>query len=99
MRLARLYARRLARRLGPLTAYVFGSYARGDFNDSSDIDVLVVSDALPARPLERMDVLFSCALPGIEPRGYTNAEFAMLLKKGDPGAIEAKERGYLVSFS
>lgn len=96
MRLAQLYARRLARRLGPLTAYIFGSYARGDFNDGSDIDVLIISDALPARPLERMDVLYSCVLPGIEPRGYTNVEFSRLLKKGDPAVTEAKECGYMV---
>lgn len=98
IRLAKRYARLLARRLGPLMAFVIGSYARGDFNDASDIDVIIVSDALPTRPLERMEVLYSCVLPGIEPRGYTSTEFSRLLKRGDPGAIEAIERGYIVAY-
>lgn len=88
IRLARRYARRLAKRLGPLSAYVIGSYARGDFNEASDIDVLVISDALPSHPLKRMELLYSCVLPGIEPRGYTTAEFRRRLETGDPAARE-----------
>lgn len=95
--LARRYARRLAKRLGPLIAYLIGSYARGDFNEGSDIDILIVSDVLPVNPLRRMEVLYSCVLPGIEPRGYTHAEFARLLEKGDPAAREAVRVGVMVS--
>lgn len=97
IRIAQRYAGRLAKRLGPLTAYLVGSYARGDFNEGSDIDVLVVSDALPQNPLLRIEVLYSCVLPGIEPRGYTTAEFTRLLEKGDPAATEAVGLG-IVAF-
>lgn len=96
IRLARRYTRRLAKRLGPLTAYLIGSYARGDFNDGSDIDILIISDALPDHPLRRAELLYSCLLPGIEPRGYTAAEFRRLLEKGDPAAREAVERNSVI---
>ena len=96
IRLARRYARRLAKRLGPLSAYLIGSYARGDFNQGSDIDMLIISDALPTHPLRRAEILYSCLLPGIEPRGYTGAEFRRLLEKGDPAAREAVEQGSII---
>jgi predicted nucleotidyltransferase len=46
------------RELGPATLLVFGSYARGDFNLWSDVDVIVVSPALRgARFTERWRLL------------------------------------------
>lgn len=50
--LASQYADRVRDRYGP-AVLPFGSVARGDFNLWSDVDVLVVSDALPAHPLAR----------------------------------------------
>ncbi len=43
--------------LGVRAVVVFGSVARGDFNDGSDIDVLVVAEQLPAHPSERLRAL------------------------------------------
>ncbi|MDQ3781438.1 MAG: nucleotidyltransferase domain-containing protein [Actinomycetota bacterium] len=39
--------------------------ARGDFNEASDIDVLVMGDQLPGRPLDR-PLLISHRSPGVE---------------------------------
>ena len=38
------YATELSRELGNVTFILFGSYARGDFNLWSDIDIIVISD-------------------------------------------------------
>jgi len=40
----REYASRLRARLGRLSMALYGSYARGDFNLWSDVDVIVVSE-------------------------------------------------------
>lgn len=79
-----------------IAAVVFGSYARGDFNTSSDIDVLVVSDALPTGFRERIDVLWRQRPPGLEPVGWTVAEHAERRRRGDPIASEADHAGVVV---
>lgn len=73
----------LRRATGPVTAVVYGSVARGDFNRWSDIDLLIVAADLPAQPLERLDLLLRVCPPGVEPRGYTVAEFARLQRRVD----------------
>jgi len=40
-----------------VTAVLVDSYARGDFNLWSDVDVLLISDSFPERPLERLKML------------------------------------------
>jgi uncharacterized protein len=44
--LIRLYGKRLK------GIYLYGSYARGDFQEGSDLDVLVVLDAFERAPIE-----------------------------------------------
>jgi len=86
-------------RVGRVTVIVFGSYARGDFNVWSDIDVLVVTDTpLPPNPLRRLDMIEDCLLAtsGIEPVILTVEEFKSRLRKRDPVAIEAVEKGVTV---
>ncbi len=73
--LASRYADRVRERYGPATVLLYGSVARGDFNLWSDIDVLVVSDALPPNPLARSDALNRLVLPGVEPKGFTLREY------------------------
>jgi len=86
-------------RVGRVTVIVFGSYARGDFNVWSDIDVLVVTDTpLSSNPLRRLDMIEDCLLAtsGIEPVILTVEEFKSRLRKRDPVAIEAVEKGVTV---
>lgn len=83
---ARRYARRVAERVAVRWAVVAGSVARGDFHDGSDIDVLVVSDALPPQPLRRAEVLFGVAFGGVEPKGLTSGE----VRSGIPGLRQIK---------
>jgi predicted nucleotidyltransferase len=65
-------------------ALVYGSYARGDFNEWSDIDVLlVVEDNLPRNPLKRLELMEDCLLqaPGVEPLILSTSELEKLLEK------------------
>jgi predicted nucleotidyltransferase len=91
--LARAYVERLADVVPVGAAAVAGSVARGDFNVWSDIDVVVVSDALPEAGPARAEALALGEAPGVEPHGYTRAELRRALERGDPLVLEAVERG------
>ena len=91
------YAKNLEKNIGSFTAILHGSYARGDFNSGSDIDVLVISDSLPSNALERMDLLYQHVQGGIDPKGYTRAEFLKMLRSNNPLAVDAMENGEVLS--
>lgn len=82
------------RRLGRITAILYGSYARGDFNEWSDIDVLIVAENLPRSPIERLDLVEDCVKshPRVEPVLITLEELNKL-KNNNPAVIEAFTRG------
>ncbi|MGE5482176.1 MAG: nucleotidyltransferase domain-containing protein [Bacteroidota bacterium] len=94
--IARGYARRLAERVPPRWVVVAGSVARGDFHDGSDVDVLVVSDALPPQPLRRAEILFAVAEGGVEPKGLTSEEARREAERRNPLVLEALTRGVVV---
>jgi len=94
---ARSYVERISVHLGRFSAILVGSFVRGDFNIWSDIDVLIVSEALPQDPLERSSFLYSVTADGIEPKGYTSAEFREMLAKGNPLAVAAREEGVVLA--
>ena len=94
--MARTYADKLRGRVGKLTTIVYGSVSRGDFNLGSDVDILIISEGLPHHPLERMEVLFSCHEPPLEPKGYTPAEFRALLAKPNSAIAEILKDGITV---
>jgi len=65
----RAFGLRAERVLGPITVLLFGSYARGDFNLWSDVDVLVVVGdevRLPDKPHRRTDPIIDLIPPGFE---------------------------------
>jgi len=96
LELARSWAESLARRLEVTTAVVFGSSVRGDFNKWSDIDVLVISPALPQEARQRLELLMRDTPLGVQPVGWTAEEYARRLARGDPIARECKEAGLIV---
>ena len=85
-------------RSGARAAYLFGSYARGEADEHSDIDLIVVAPSdLP--PVER----FRAYLPAIVGAGvgvdlfvYTPAEFRALQDEGRPFLMHALESARLV---
>ncbi|MHB9302290.1 nucleotidyltransferase domain-containing protein [Thermofilum pendens] len=76
---------------GSVTAVLVGSYARGDFNEWSDVDVVLVSGEFKGGPLERLKAIE--VPPGYEVIPLTPEEFERLLERGDQLALEAVERG------
>ena len=91
--IARAHAEQLATRLPLTAAAVAGSVARGDFNVWSDVDLVVVSDALPARWLERGALLDEGRPGAVEVHGYTTEEFLRAVDGGDALAREARAAG------
>lgn len=93
LRAAKELAEGLRARPSARGVVVFGSFARGDFHDASDVDVLVVLDeALPARPQDRLGLL-PTRPPGVHPVVWTPAELARRREADEPIAVEALEDG------
>ena len=85
----------LRAKLGPVTLVLHGSYARGDFNLWSDIDVIIVSPAFEGlRVLDRYDPLVDLLPPGFEAIPMTPRELRRALDK--PAWRQALARGYIV---
>ena len=77
-----------------VTAILVGSYARGDFNLWSDVDVLLISESFTGGPVERLKLLDVPS--GFQVIPLTLKEFKRLLTKGDHLAIEAIEFGVVL---
>ncbi|WP_172633847.1 nucleotidyltransferase domain-containing protein [Caldisericum exile] len=90
---AKVYIINLSKRIDIIEAFVIGSVSRGDFNDASDIDVVIIAKKLPKHPIERMKLLYENIPPLIEPKAYTEEEFQRLLKKQNPIAEETVKIG------
>ncbi len=82
-------------RLHPLTAIVIGSTARGDFNEWSDIDVVVISDRFPENPLKRFELLEDHLKPGVEPIPLRVKDLLRLIKKKAP-VVEDMAKGVFI---
>lgn len=76
------------------TAILVGSYARGDFNLWSDIDILLISENFKGRPLKRLKTID--APQGFQIIPLTPNEFKRLLTKKHQLAIEAAEHGIIL---
>jgi len=79
--------------LKPKLIVLFGSHARGDYTDESDIDLLVVSDVLPRDPRQSFEELFDPEEPRITPIGLNTEVFLSKLRKGEPFILEILEDG------
>jgi Nucleotidyltransferase domain. len=67
---------------GKYTAFLIGSYARGDFNIGSDVDILLIGEFMDENPLKR---LLNLDFPaGYEVIALTEQEFWIALKNNDP---------------
>lgn len=85
---------RYSRRINRLKLIIlFGSRARGDFTDSSDIDVLVVADDLPVDPREAYVLLYDYEFPNVNPIGMNTETFIKKLKNGSTFIMEIMEDG------
>ena len=89
-----LYVNKLVEELNPYLIILFGSFARGDINEGSDVDILVVAD-FKEPFLDRIKKLLDLnefKIP-IEPIGYTVDEFEKMREGGNPFILEVVKRG------
>ena len=91
---AEAYVAALETKLNITAAAVAGSVARGEHHAGSGIDVVIISDELPASPLDRAELLWRVDITRVEPKGYTRAEFLERLRRRDPLICETVERGF-----
>uniref|UniRef100_A0A7C4NJF4 Polymerase beta nucleotidyltransferase domain-containing protein n=1 Tax=Ignisphaera aggregans TaxID=334771 RepID=A0A7C4NJF4_9CREN len=75
---------------------LFGSRARGDYTDRSDIDVLVVADDLPKDPRESFALLRDTSFVNVNPIGFNTESFLKKLKDGSVFVIEVIEDGKIL---
>ncbi len=75
-----IFAKRAKKKFDAEKVILFGSYARGQATDYSDIDVIVLSNKFSSIPQEkRLDALYPLTAklyPDVHPFGYTPKEFA-----------------------
>lgn len=91
------YKEKVVNRLSPRRIILFGSFARGDFNEGSDIDLIVISD-WKEDFLDRIKTLMDMNdlnLP-IEPIGYTEEEFEEMVKRRNPFILNVLEEGVII---
>jgi len=81
--------------LEPKCIILYGSLARGDFNERSDVDIIVISSKFSKNFYERTKLLYDMikTLDPIEPFGYTPEEFINMIKKRHCTSLFAMEEG------
>lgn len=80
------YTECIIKALNPLAVILFGSFAKGDINEGSDVDIIVIanfSEPFLDRIRLLLDLNENIGLP-LEPIGYTPEEFQKMRKNGNP---------------
>jgi len=91
------YCHEIVRQLDPELVVLFGSFATGDINEGSDIDIMVVA-AFQVSFLDRIKLLLDLnhfGLP-IEPIGYTGEEFQRMRQRETPFITEVMRKGRIL---
>ena len=91
------YVGEVVRKLHPDLVVLFGSFATGDINEGSDIDILVVA-GFKEDFMDRIRTLMDLnkfKIP-IEPVGYTPEEFNQMKNRKNPFIIEVTEKGKIM---
>lgn len=91
------YVGEVVRKLNPDLVLLFGSFATGDINEGSDVDILIVA-GFKEPFLDRIRTLMDIntfKIP-IEPVGYTVKEFFEMKRKKNPFIIEVLEKGKII---
>ena len=88
------YVEEVVKNLNPYLVILFGSFATGNINEGSDVDILVVADFEEVF-LDRIKKLMDMNkfnIP-IEPVGYTLKEFEEMKKRKNAFIMEVVEKG------
>jgi hypothetical protein len=92
------YRDRVVRKLNPRAIILFGSFARGDINEGSDVDIVVIAN-FKEPFLDRIKTLLDLndriGLP-LEPVGYSPDEFRKMRLENNRFIEEVITRGKLI---
>jgi len=88
------YVREVIDQLNPYLVVLFGSFATGDVNEGSDIDILVVAEFTESflDRIKRLMDMNTFKIP-VEPVGYTPEEIGEMAKRKSPFIMEVMEKG------
>jgi predicted nucleotidyltransferase len=88
------YAKSKSGHYGTRAIVLVGSLAKGSYTGTSDADVLIIADDVPAAPLKRYALFADTSLTiDLEPRVYTTREFLNKVEQRDRFAVECLEVG------
>ncbi|MBC7128617.1 MAG: nucleotidyltransferase domain-containing protein [Thermoplasmatales archaeon] len=91
------YKEKIIKILKPEKIILFGSFARGDFNEGSDIDIVVIAE-WKENFLDRIKILMDLndySLP-VEAIGYTKEEFEKMKEEKNPFILNILEEGKII---
>lgn len=83
----RIFADKLKKELPVKEVYLYGSFAKGEIHEGSDIDLFIVGD-FKERLFDRIGKIFDLTDLPIEPLVYTVEEFEELKKSQNPFITE-----------
>lgn len=91
------YKNVLVEKLKPKKIILFGSFARGDFSEGSDIDLIVVGGWNESF-LDRIKVLLELNVENLplEPLGYTEEEFDRMIREENPFILNVLNEGIVL---
>ncbi|MEM2714700.1 MAG: nucleotidyltransferase domain-containing protein [Candidatus Bathyarchaeia archaeon] len=89
--------KKIIENLNPYVVILFGSFATGDINEGSDIDIVIIAD-FKENFLDRIKTLMKLNTFGIpiEPIGYTLEEFEKMHVEGNRFIMEVMEKGRIL---
>jgi predicted nucleotidyltransferase len=84
--------------LKPKLVILHGSIARKEFGLGSDVDLIVVSDNLPDKIMNRIKLLYEIdeTKAPLDIKGYKSEEIRKMIKKGNPLIMDAMEDGIIL---
>jgi predicted nucleotidyltransferase len=84
--------------LKPKLVILHGSIARKEFGLGSDVDLIVVSDNLPDKIMDRIKLLYEIdeTKAPLDIKGYKSEEIRKMIKKGNPLIMDAMEDGIIL---
>ena len=91
------YKNKVVQKLKPKKIILFGSLARGDFHEGSDVDIIVIADWTQDF-LDRIKTLLGIdhfGLP-VQPLGYTEEEMKEMLHQGNRFIAEVMATGKVI---
>lgn len=96
IKLAQDFASACAQFVPVRKAILFGSYASGNFNSDSDIDVAIISDDFSNYPIADLKKIVKAVVryAPVEPHTYSTKYF----EKGDPFVEEIKRTGIEIAI-